>query len=365
MMAIEVARLGYRVVVIEKRHAADDGQSRRSINLALAPSTRRLLNKIAGVAGELKKVAVPLQGRVLHPVVGSPVFQPYAANPRQSSLLNPVSGAVSVARSELNAILRAAAARMANIEFHFGQRVVECDADRAQLKIQDANSSSRILNGEVIIGADGAGSTIRRLLRQHKWKIREDRPVLRHAYKELTFACHGNVCKSALHIWPRPGFLMMALPNYDGSFRGAIFLRRGGRNGFSALKSVALARRFFERHFPDVDVNTMEVVQQCLSAPVSSLTSLRCNPWHAGRVVMIGDACHTLYPFSGQGANLALEDCIHLRQRMAEFAPDWTAAFSEFTAARKPKADYLCEATRMLSPLILNALPQEGIVGHV
>jgi kynurenine 3-monooxygenase len=367
LMAIEVARLGYRVVVIEKRQA-NEGlvASCRSINLALAPSTLRLLQDATGAGKELAKIVTPLQGRVLHPSTGRPVFQPYAESLNQSTLLNPAAGAVSVSRAELNALLRSSAAQNPNIEFRFGLSVVECNAERAELRTQGQHGSVHREIGEAIIAADGARSAIRRLLTdRRKRQIREDRTTLKHAYKELLFLPSRNLKKPALHIWPRAGFLMMALPNCDGTFRGAIFLPRRGRNGFSALKGSMAVRDFFEKHFSDAMSSLENVFDQFAKTPISSLTSIQCDPWHIGRTILIGDACHTLYPFSGQGANLALEDCIELRRCMEQFAPDWPCVWSTFTGFRKPKVDYLCEATRTLSVLVLSALPQEGILGRV
>jgi kynurenine 3-monooxygenase len=366
LMAIEVARLGYRVVVIEKRGPNQDRAARRSINLALASSTLRLLSQTEGIGSELEKLVTPLQGRVLHPLAGGPTFQSYAENPSQSTLLNPSLGTVSISRSNLNFLLRAIAARNSSIEFRFGWRLIDCDAEQAELKTQDSFGNTCRYAGEAIIAADGAGSAVRHVLtHSKKGKIREDRTRLKHAYKELVFPTNRSLRRPALHLWPRAGFLMMALPNVDGIFRGAIFLPCSGQNSFAALKSAGATRRFCEKQFPDITPDANELAAQFASNPMSTLTSIRCVPWHVDRVILIGDACHTLYPFSGQGANLALEDCFALRRHIEEFAPDWPKVFSAFTASRKPKIDYLCEATRALSPLILSALPQLGILGCV
>lgn len=366
MMALEVARLGYRAVVIEKRDASQHRGSGRAINLALASSTLRLLNQSEGISSELEKLAVPLEGRVLHPLAGRPRFQSYARNSSESTLLTPASGAVSISRADLNSLLRTAAARNSNIEFRLGERLVACDVEQAGLKTQDSRGNNRRYAGEAIIAADGARSAVRSLLTHLKrGRVREDHTTLTHGYKELLFPASSRLRKPALHLWPRLGFLMMALPNHDGTFRGAIFLPRSGKNSFAALKRKTATHRFFAKHFPDMTYCTSELADQFMSNRVSSLVSVRCDPWHVGRVVLIGDACHTLYPFSGQGANLALEDCFQLGRNIEAFAPDWPRVFMEFTAARKPRVDYLCEATRILSPLILSALPQPGILGHV
>ncbi len=367
LMAIEVARLGYRALVFEKRSEDENAStSRRSINLALAPCTVQSLYEVAGLACDLRTIVTPIQGRVLHPLAGRPVFQPYASAPDQATLLNPASGAVSVSRVGLNTLLRRVAAQNSKIEFRFRRAVIGCCPGWAELRTQDQQGNIHSDVGEVIIAADGTSSAIRRLLaRRRLFKIREERASLTHAYKELIFPADGSLRGSALHIWPRAGFLMMALPNLDNIFRGAVFLPRVGQIGFASLRSAATARQFVEKHFPDAGFYVEDLARQIVSNPVSRLESVRCNPWHAGRTVLIGDACHTLYPFSGQGANLALEDCMHLRQCMEQFAPDWQCVFSEFANSRKPRVDHLWEATNALSALVLNALPQEGIFGDV
>jgi len=369
LMAIELGRLGYRVVVFEKR--PQDGNSlapHRSINLALAPTTLDLLRQSARLGSELEAIATPLQGRVLHRIVGKSIFQPYAKTASQATLLNPVTGAVSVSRTELNAVLRSAAAEHSNVESRFGQKVVACDPRRARLEIEDSRHRTSRVEGEIVIAADGAHSLIRRLMTAGKPpRVRENRAMSKHCYKELVFAPASSraMRKNALHIWPRSGFLLMALPNCDGTFRGGIFLRKEGRPSFSTLKSEATIRRFFEENFPDALSHIIDLGGQFATNPVNSLISVQCDSWHIGRTILIGDACHTLYPFSGQGANLALEDCVLLRQCIEQCGPNWQRAFSLFTESRKPKIDSLCAANRVLSTFVLNALPQDGILGYI
>ncbi len=369
LMALELAQLGYRVVVYERRPAEDDPLApRRSINLALAPATLELLATEAKLGDKLKAITTPLRGRVFHPIAGKPVFEPYAQTASEATLLNPVAGAVCVSRAELNALLRAAAAEHANVEFRFGQRVVGCDPNEAELEIVDSDKRTFRVKGEIVIGADGVFSAIRRSMTVNSsCPAREDRAMLKHGYKELALAS-ASACgmdKNALHIWPRSGFLMMALPNYDGSFQGGIFLRQEGQQSFSNLKSEAAVREFFEENFKDVVSCIVDLEGQFARNPVNSVDAVQCDPWSMRRTILIGDACHTFYPFSGQGANLALGDCVHLRECIEQHAPDWQLVFSSFTDLRKPKIDSLCAADRIVSALVLNALPQDGIQGLV
>jgi kynurenine 3-monooxygenase len=375
LMAIELARLGYRVLVFEKRsREASPLSPKRSINLALAPSTLHLLRHSANFSKELRTIITKLRGRVVHAVSGKPEFHPYAITSSHATLLNPAANAVSVSRSELNSLLRSAAASRSNVELCFGQNVIECDADRAVLGMEDLRGKCVSVEGEIVIAADGAHSSIRKALIRSAAssgksgpRLREDCARLKHSYKELAFTPSSvrAMRKEAFHIWPRAGFLLMALPNRDGTFRGALFLPEKGRSSFSSLKSEAAIRRFFETHFPDAVSNIPNLSEQLRRNTANPLISVRCDPWHVGRTVLVGDACHTLYPFSGHGANLALEDCVHFRECAEQSAPDWERVFWEFTKRLKPRADYLCEATRAVSSFVLNALPQKGILGNV
>jgi kynurenine 3-monooxygenase len=369
LMALELAQLGYRVVVYEKRPADGDPLApRRSINLALAPATLQLLTASARLGNKLKSIATPLRGRVFHPIAGKPVFEPYARTESEATLLNPVAGAVSVSRAELNGALRSAAAEHSNVEFRFGQKVVGCDPNQAALEIADSRQRTFRVEGEIVIGADGANSAIRGSMTLNgSCPAREDRATLQQGYKELALARTSarGMRKCALHIWPRSGFLLMALPNCDGTFQGGIFLRQEGQQAFSNLKSDAAVRDFFEENFKDVAPYIVDLEGQFARNPVNSVDAVQCDPWSMGRTILIGDACHTLYPFSGHGANLALNDCLHLRQCIERHAPDWQRAFSLFTDLRKPKIDSLCSADRVVSALVLNALPQNGIQGFV
>ena len=369
LMALELAQLGYRVVVYEKRLADGDSLApRRSINLALAPATLQLLNKSAKLGNQLKAITTPLRGRVFHPIVGKPVFEPYARTESEATLLNPVAGAVSVSRAELNALLRSAASQHSSIEFRFGQKVVGCDPKQAAIEIADSSRRTFRVEGEIVIGADGANSVIRRAMTLNgSCPARENRATLKHGYKELALAPTParGMRKCALHIWPRSGFLMMALPNRDGTFQGGVFLRQDGQQAFSNLESEAAVRDFFEENFKDVAPHILDLEGQFARNPVNSVDAVQCDPWSMGRTILIGDACHTLYPFSGHGANLALGDCLQLSQCIQMHAPDWQRAFSSFTDLRKPQIDSLCSADRVVSALVLNALPQNGIRGFV
>jgi kynurenine 3-monooxygenase len=369
-MALLLARLGYPVEVYEKRSdpRLPGPRSGRAINLALSRSALQLLDREAGLGEQLSTISVSLRGRVLHSLTSGALFQPYVKDSADATVLNPAAGARSVPRHGLSALLAAAVSAQPGVRFHFHTRVIGCEPDEAALHLEDRRGRVSRISGEVIIAADGAFSAIRQQMVRRR-RIRQQQWQLEHGYQELTIPARSqsrnSLRKQALHIWSRPGFLFMALPNADRSFAGGLFLPHRGKNGFANLRSFRSFERFLQENFPGPARLIPDLREQHARNPVNSLITVRCDPWHAGRAVLIGDACHTLYPFSGRGANLALEDCVALRNAIRQFAPDWERAFTVFTAERKPQTDYLSEATCVFSSLLLNALPEEGIAGAV
>jgi len=198
-----------------------------------------------------------------------------------------------------------------------------------------------------VLGADGAFSMVRRLLmRADRFDFHQD--YLSHGYKELTIPPlpgGGFVMeRNALHIWPRGGFMMIALPNRDGSFTCTLFSSHDGPNSFAALRDDADVRRFFEREFPDAMPLLPDLAQQYAANPVGSLVTIRCRPWHdRGRAGLLGDAAHAVVPFHGQGANCAFEDCVVLDACVRRHAPDWDRILSSFESLRKENADALAD----------------------
>jgi kynurenine 3-monooxygenase len=369
LISLLLARLDYSVEVYDQRPAPTlhSLPSSRSINLALSRSSLRLLEREAGLGDQLAAISVPLRGRVVHVTHSRPLFQPYAKHSSEATVLNPAVGGRSVPRNSLSSLLFSAASTQPRVRYHFQTKIIGCRPDTATLLLENRRGEISRVSGEAIIGADGAFSVIRQKLVLRR-RIRQQQWRLRHGYQELTIPA-GLPARSlrtqALHIWPKPGILFMALPNSDGSFSGGLFLPLRGKNGFSHLQSSHAFTRFLQENFPGAASLIPDIPAQRVRKPVNCLTSVRCNPWYAGRTVLIGDACHTLYPFSGRGANLALEDCVALRNSIRQFAPDWRQAFTAYTQQRKPQTDYLTHATRVFSSLLLNALPEQGIAGSV
>jgi kynurenine 3-monooxygenase len=341
LMASYLARAGYRVDLYEKRpdprsHEQERG---RSINLALSVRGLHALREI-GLAEEILQHAIPMRGRMMHDRSGKLTFQHYGKDEAEVIY--------SVSRGGLNLALVEAAAKHDTVRFFFRQRCTGIDLHTAAVELIDEDThAARRVEAELVIGADGAFSAVRTALqKQQRFDYSQD--YLEHGYKELTMPPGPDgrhaLEKHALHIWPRESFMLIALPNLDGSFTCTLFWPLEGPNSFAALKTAADVRCFFEGEFPDAVARMPHLAEDFLKNPIGSLVTISCHPWHqAGRVVLIGDACHAVVPFLGQGMNAAFEDCTVLAECLRRHEPDWAAAFRDFTARRKPHTDALAD----------------------
>jgi len=339
LMAILLGRAGYEVRGIESRPDPRRGplEGGRSINLALSARGMHALEQV-GLARDVLAMAVPMRGRMIHSRDGRTAFQPYGTEKDQVNN--------SVSRAELNVLLLNAAESLPGVRFSFGLKCRSVDLDSGEMTaFEIATGERRSFGGDVVIGADGAFSAVRRqLMKQDRFEYAQS--FLSHGYKELTIPPGPGgrflLEKNALHIWPRGGFMMIALPNRDGSFTCTLFLAFEGKNSFAALTGEGEVRRFFETIFPDAAQLMPDLAAQYLENPTGSMVTIRCSPWRSrGRVVLLGDACHAVVPFHGQGANAAFEDCLVLDRCIGRHAPDWEAVFVSFERLRKENTDAL------------------------
>ena len=334
LLGIVLARRGIDVTLHEGR--ADPrvrGRSGgRSINLALAARGLRALDA-AGLRSAVEELLVPMRGRMLHEVDGSQTFMAYGRRPEEFIW--------AVARGALNECLLDAAER-SGVRIRFGERCVEADFRTGTLQFDTGDGSRQELPfspDSPLIATDGARSIVRRGMEEaNLTQLRED--VLDHGYKELTVpaAADGSyrMEREALHIWPRGGFMLIALPNTDGSFTATLFLARSGPSpSFATLDTAERVMAFFTAEFPDVTALMPDLAAQFLDNPAGSMSTLHVSRWHSDKgALLIGDAAHGIVPFHGQGMNCAFEDCTVLDGLLPD-ARDWNAAFTEF-AARRP-----------------------------
>ncbi len=336
LLAVLLARRGYPVALYERR--PDPRQSKpergRSINLALAARGMRALER-AAVLERIRPLLIPMRGRMVHELSGKTSLQAYGQ--REHEVI------YSVGRGELNRVLIEEAVRHPRVTVAFNQQCLGADPSRNVLRLRDQlTGSEREVTLTPTIATDGAGSAVRSsLAARGLMTVREE--WLDHDYKEFTIpaAADGRhpLQREALHIWPRGGFMLIALPNTDGSFTATLFLARsGGAASFAALTSPELAAQFFAREFPDALALTPDMRADFAQHPQGQLGSVHAAPWHLdGQLLLLGDAAHAIVPFHGQGMNAAFEDCLAL-DALLDAHDSWDTVFDEFEALRRPNA---------------------------
>lgn len=336
LLAILLAKRGIAVDVFERRPdpriAGYEGG--RSINLALAERGRHALEQ-AGAAAAVMQHAVMMRGRMVHAVDGQTQLQRYGRDDSEVIW--------SIHRGRLNVDLLNAA-QAAGARLHFGQRLhaVDFDAGICRLQRDDDGAWTTHAYG-ALIGADGAGSAMRAALARYV-DLDERFEPLGHGYKELEIPPNLDgsyrIEPNALHIWPRGGYMCIALPNSAGTFTVTLFLPNDGPEpSFAGLTNDAAVAKFFARDFADAMPLMPELLHDFSHNPVGQLGTLRMSRWHLDkRAVVIGDAAHAMVPFHGQGMNCAFEDCVALAESMDKHA-DLADAFADFEAERRPNAD--------------------------
>jgi kynurenine 3-monooxygenase len=341
LLACYLGRAGYRVDLYERRADPRAGgpDRGRSINLALSVRGIEALREV-GLAEAVLKAAIPMRGRMMHDRAGTLTFQPYGKD--ESESIN------SISRAGLNDLLLDAALRYPGVRCFFGQRCTGIDLATVTLELahEGTHDTTRVAC-ERVVGADGAYSAVRTAMQRHE-RFDYGQEYLSHGYKELTIPAgpHGEFLleKQALHIWPRHSFMMIALPNPDGSFTCTLFYPFEGLESFATLKTDDDVTHFFGEQFPDAVPLMPTLKEDFHNNPTGALVTVRCRPWHfADKVVLIGDACHAVVPFLGQGMNAAFEDCTVLSECLARHAPDWEGAFRDYEGRRKENTDTLAE----------------------
>ncbi len=340
MMAAFLGRRGHEVDLYERRGDPNAGNivGGRSINLALSARGIHALQQL-GLADEVLQHAIPMRGRMIHDRSGELHFSAYDRDPR--NFIN------SMGRGALNTATLAAAQKYPNVRVHFHHQCTDVDVDEpsAQL-IQTERDQTVEARGDAIIGVDGAFSAVRRAMQRRLDRFDYSQSYLAHGYKELTIppAADGSwmMEKNALHIWPRKSFMMIALPNPDGSFTCTLFWEFTGPRSFQTTQSDDEVRRFFQEEFPDAVPLMPTLLEEFRENPTGSLVTVRCAPWHyRDKLALVGDAAHAVVPFYGQGMNAAFEDCVVFDQFLAEFSDNRERAFAQYFVRRKANADAL------------------------
>jgi kynurenine 3-monooxygenase len=338
LLAAYLGRRGYDVDLYERRADPREGNivGGRSINLAISTRGICALERI-GIAGEALQHAIPMRGRMIHDKSGTLHFSPYDVDPK--NCIN------SIGRGALNTAVIEAAQRYPNVRVHFNHKCVDVDLDTPTVQLETEHGQLTA-HGDAVIGVDGAFSAVRKSMQQKIATFQYAESYLAHGYKELTVPPGPDgswrMEKNALHIWPRKSFMMIALPNPDGSFTCTLFWEFEGARSFATAKTDEDVRQFFEEEFPDAVPLMPALLEDFRHNPTGSLVTIRCAPWFYGdKVCLLGDAAHAVVPFYGQGMNAAFEDCVVLDECFEQFPDNRESAFTEYFSRRKENADAL------------------------
>ncbi len=331
LWAIFLARRGYGVTVFERRSDMRKAGyiGGRSINLALSHRGWKAIEK-AGIAEDIRRVAIPMSGRMIHGLDGQLRFQPYGKTDE---------AIYSVSRGGLNLALIDIAERMGQVEFCFDSRCADVQLEQGTLVIENSSTGRReTLESPLVFGADGAFSVLRGAL-QKTDLFNYSQQYLDFGYKELHIPpLPGGGFRMephALHIWPRKNFMLIALPNTDGSFTCTLFLPFRGDDGFDRLQTDAAIEAFFHQYFPDAVPLLSHLLSDFRNNPTSSLVTVKCHPWHyRHRFLLLGDAAHAIVPFFGQGMNAGFEDCTLLDALLEQKGDDWPGIIDAFDRER-------------------------------
>ncbi|MCC5921830.1 MAG: FAD-dependent monooxygenase [Cyclobacteriaceae bacterium] len=343
ILSIMMRQRGHDVTVYEKRPDMRKLQSSgngRSINLALSERGWRALRAV-GLEEEVRKLVIPMYGRRMHDLNGDTHFQSYGKEGQ---------AIYAVSRPGLNRFL-ADHAEKEGVKFEFEKYVYKVKMPETYFLMKDMQGNKDTIYSDVIIGADGAYSSLRSNM-QKKGRFNFEQNFIEHGYKELTFPANDDggfkMDPNALHIWPRGKFMLIALPNADGSFTGTLFLPYEGDNSFEQLRTNEQISHFFEEQFPDTLHLIPNLLDQFHRNPVSSLVTIKAFPWHYDRnCLILGDAAHAIVPFYGQGMNAGFEDCLALSKILDHHDADsedyWKNSFDLFQQERKPQADAIAK----------------------
>lgn len=338
LLSLYLRRRGYEVIVFERRPdmRKNNLYAGRSINLAV--STRGLipLDEL-GIGAAIRPIAIPMHGRMVHNVDGKVNFQPYG---RTGQFIN------SVSRSDLN-IMLIDEAEKSGVKYRFEHRCLGVNSEETEITFKTRSSETiEREKFDVIIGADGAYSAVRSAM-QVTDRFNYSQQYIEHGYKELHIpAGHEGefrIHRNALHIWPRESFMMIALPNPDGSFTCTLFFPFEGNPSFKTLSSDEAVLNFFKATFPDAMDLMPGLLNDFNQNPVSSLVTIKCFPWTQRRTLLLGDAAHAIVPFYGQGMNAGFEDCRILNQLLNKYSDNWEMVLPIFQAIRKPDADAVAQ----------------------
>lgn len=369
LLSIFLAKRKFAIDIFERRPdmRTETVSAGRSINLAVSTRGIHAL-KQAGLDQEVLKYAVPMRGRMIHAIDGQLTYQPYGKD--DSEYIN------SISRADLNKMLMTAAEETGMVDIYFNQKCTGMDIDKGMISLfhEPENQYADVV-ANIVIGTDGSASAIRNDMAKQPG-FQQTESELDYGYKELVIPPGKDgsflIEKNALHIWPRGTFMLIALPNFDGSFTCTLFLPWEGPVSFEKLKTPEDVKRFFDEQFADAVPLLSNLEQTFFDNPTGHMVTVKCSPWNVEeRVLLVGDAAHAIVPFFGQGMNAGFEDltildqCIenHLTQggalyinrrsregetdalsrRIQEGSSGWAQVFDDFVKRRKVDTDAIAD----------------------
>lgn len=335
LWAVYLSKAGYKVTIVERRPDIRKAEisAGKSINLALSTRGWKALDTV-GVGDEIREIAIPMPGRMMHDLQGNLTFQPYGKEGQ---------AIYSVSRGGVNAKMMDIAEKQGNAQIFYNERCYKADLENGIVYTETTSGEKKQYQSDVVFAADGAFSAVRYNSFQILDRFNFSQNYIEDGYREILLPANADgsykLEKNALHIWPRGRFMLIALPNEDGSFTCTLFMPFKGENSFETLTSKEAVNTFFQNTFPDFYQMMPNIANAWEDHPLSSLAIIRCYPWTHGKTALMGDAAHATVPFYGQGMNAGFEDCTVLWELMQKHKEDWNKVFEEYQLMRKPDGD--------------------------
>jgi kynurenine 3-monooxygenase len=339
LWAVYLSKAGYKVTIYERRPDIRKAEisAGKSINLALSVRGWTALDAV-GVGDEIRKIAIPMSGRIMHDLEGNLTYQPYGKEGQ---------AIYSVSRGKVNATMMDIAENHGKATIHYNHDCLKTDLNKGIAHIKNNLTGEEFeVQADVIFAADGAFSAVRYNSMQKLNRFNYSQNYIADGYREILLPANADgsyrLDKNALHIWPRGRFMMIALANEDGSFTCTLFMpHEGDKFAFDKLTSKEAINDFFQTVFPDFYDMVPDIADAWDDHPLSNLVIVRCYPWAYGKVALMGDAAHATVPFYGQGMNAGFEDCTVMNRLMQKHNENWEAIFEEYSIERKPDGDAL------------------------
>jgi kynurenine 3-monooxygenase len=337
LQAIYMKQQGFDVHLYERRSDMRKNlmSAGRSINLALSDRGFRGLAGV-GIDDSIREISIPMYRRVMHDVHGTLTFQPYGKDGQ---------AIYSVSRGALNCKLMDLA-EQSGVNIHFSHQLVDVDLNTATAGFMHGEEIKTV-ESDFLVGADGAFSEARNELIKKPWS-NYSQYYIDYAYKEFSIPANEDgshqIEKNALHIWPRKDFMLIALPNPDGSFTLTLFFSKSGELSFDSLDTIEKAEEFFSTYFADALALMPHFREEYTTNPAAAMVIVKCFPWtFQDKVMLIGDAAHAIVPFYGQGMNCCFEDCFVFDELLQSHDGNWSELMRKYENSRKPNADAIAE----------------------